>query len=84
MSESSAAPDHPPDPIQVPRSGRRWAAAVCLAVPVVALLGVPWYAGTDVHLAGVRLFYWYQFAWVPGSVVFMVAAYLLRGGRDRE
>lgn len=66
------------------RPVRRRAAGVCLAVPVVALLGVPWYADSDVHLAGVRLFYWYQFAWVPGSVVFMAAAYLLRGGRGRD
>ncbi|MFI0451923.1 DUF3311 domain-containing protein [Actinomadura sp. 6N118] len=67
---------------------RRWparqvAAGVCLAVPVVALVCMPWYAHHVPSVAGVRSFYWYQFAWVPGSVVFMVAAYLLRGPRDR-
>lgn len=63
------------------RPVRHVAAGMCLAVPVVALLWVPWYAHDLPDLAGVRLFYWYQFAWVPGSIVFMIAAYLIRGGR---
>ncbi len=62
-------------------TARRAAAAVCLAIPVLALLWVPWYPHDAPHLAGMRFFFWYQLLWVPGSVVFMAAAYALR--RDR-
>jgi hypothetical protein len=65
------------------RPARRVAAGVFLALPVVALLWVPWYAHEAPQLGGMTLFYWYQFLWVPGSVVCMAVAYLLRGGRDR-
>ncbi|WP_405148279.1 DUF3311 domain-containing protein [Sphaerisporangium viridialbum] len=71
------------------RSPRRVAAGVCLAIPVAALLWVPWYPHETPHLAGMRFFFWYQLMWVPGSIVFMGAAYLLRRGgkrppRDRD
>ena len=65
------------------RPARRVAAGVCLVLPVVALLCVPWYARETPRLAGVQFFYWYQFAWVPGSALCMLAAYLLRGRGDR-
>ncbi|WP_433462392.1 DUF3311 domain-containing protein [Spirillospora sp. CA-128828] len=66
------------------RPARRAAAGTCLVLPVVALLCVPWYARSTPRLAGVEFFYWYQFAWVPGSVVCMLVAYLLlRERRDR-
>jgi len=57
----------------------RTAAAVCLLVPVVALLWVPWYAQDRPRLAGVPFFYWYQLAWVPACSVALLAAYLLTG-----
>lgn len=56
---------------------RRVAAAVCLVVPVAALLWVPWYARERPELGGVPFFYWYQLAWVPGCTLGMLAAYLL-------
>ncbi|HCT78372.1 MAG TPA: hypothetical protein DGT23_17700 [Micromonosporaceae bacterium] len=63
------------------RSTRRIAAGVCLALPVIALLWLPWYAHEGPRFGGMPFFYWYQFLWVPGSVVLMIAAYLfLRGG----
>jgi hypothetical protein len=67
------------------RSVRRAAAAVCLALPFAGLLWPPWYAHDAPHLGGVPFFYWYQFAWVPGSVALMiVAARLLRGCREHS
>lgn len=66
------------------RRTRRVAAGACLALPVVALLCVPWYARSTPRLAGVEFFYWYQCAWIPGSVVCMLVAYLLLHGRRRR
>jgi hypothetical protein len=67
------------------RSVRRAAAALCLALPFVGLLWPPWYAHEEPHLGGVPFFYWYQFAWVPVSVVLMVvAARLLRGPAEHS
>lgn len=56
---------------------RLTAAAVCLLAPAVALLWVPWYARTGPEPAGVPFFYWYQFAWVPGTSALLLIAYLL-------
>lgn len=56
---------------------RRTLAAVCLTVPVAALVWVPWYAREGPAVAGVPFFYWYQLAWVPGSVLAMLAAHLV-------
>jgi hypothetical protein len=39
-------------------------ASICLAIPVVALLGVPIYAHDEPELGGIPFFFWYQFAWV--------------------
>lgn len=52
-------------------------AAACLIAPFVALLWMPWYARGQPSLAEVPFFYWYQFLWVPVSVLLMTAAYLL-------
>ncbi|MFI7110822.1 DUF3311 domain-containing protein [Nonomuraea sp. NPDC050227] len=65
------------------RRARRFAAGICLVLPIVALLWVPWYSYDAPHLAGMRFFFWYQLIWVPGSVVFMAVAYVLRRGADR-
>jgi hypothetical protein len=56
---------------------RRVLAAACLIAPFVALLWVPWYARDAPSLDGVPFFYWFQFLWVPASVLLMTAAYLL-------
>ncbi|GII94419.1 DUF3311 domain-containing protein [Sinosporangium siamense] len=66
------------------KPARHIASGICLAVPVAALLWVPWYPHEAPHLAGIPFFFWYQLAWVPGSMVFMAAAYLLRRGADRS
>ncbi|WP_248959149.1 DUF3311 domain-containing protein [Sphaerisporangium perillae] len=63
------------------RRARRVAAGVCLAIPVLALLWVPWYPHSAPSWGGMRFFFWYQLVWVPGSVVFMAAAYALRRER---
>ncbi|GAB3137344.1 hypothetical protein GCM10027290_02920 [Micromonospora sonneratiae] len=62
---------------------RRLAAGGLLSAPVAALLWVPWYARERPYLVGVPFFYWYQFLWVPLSVLCMIAAYLLLYGRKR-
>jgi hypothetical protein len=56
-------------------TGSRWW-YVLLLVPIVGLLWVPIYAKQDPELWGIPFFYWYQFAWVPGSVVITVFVYL--------
>jgi hypothetical protein len=55
--------------------GSRWW-YLLLLVPLVGLLWVPIYAKQDPELWGFPFFYWYQFAWVPGSVVITVLVYL--------
>lgn len=64
------------------RTVRRIVAGSCLMTPVVALVTAPWYVESAPDLGGVPSFYWYQFAWVPGGVAFMIAAHLLRGRDD--
>jgi membrane protein implicated in regulation of membrane protease activity len=49
-------------------AGSRWWYALLL-IPIVALLATPIYAKADPTLFGFPFFYWYQFAWVPLSVV---------------
>lgn len=56
---------------------KRSVAAACLLAPFVGLLWVPWYASAEPRLAGMPFFYWYQLAWIPGSVVLMSAAHRL-------
>jgi hypothetical protein len=43
---------------------RRWWRLLLLA-PVVATLGVPWFAHARPTLFGFPFFYWYLIAWVP-------------------
>jgi hypothetical protein len=59
-------------------------AGLCLAGPFAALLWVPSYAKEGPALFGMPFFYWYQFAWVPMSIVLMTIAYLLLRGRRRN
>ncbi|MBV7699387.1 DUF3311 domain-containing protein [Streptomyces sp. TRM70350] len=62
---------------------RRVTVAGLLLAPAAGLLWVPLYAGDHPRLAGVPFFYWYQLAWVPGCGLALLAAHLLRRGRDR-
>ena len=57
------------------RRGRAWYAL--LAVPVVAMLWVPSYAGAAPAVYGIPFFYWYQFAWVLGGALLTAAVYRL-------
>lgn len=59
------------------RRGRRWLAALCLAVPYPAMLWVGSYASAEPALFGFPFFYWYQLLWIPLSVVCTAVAYLL-------
>jgi uncharacterized protein DUF3311 len=49
-------------------TGSRWW-YLLLLIPIVGLLWTPIYAKPDPELFGFPFFYWYQFAWVPLSVV---------------
>ena len=46
-----------------------------LLVPLIGLLYVPIYARETPELFGFPFFYWYQFAWVPLSVVITYIVY---------
>lgn len=64
------------------------AAAICLLIPLVALLWVSSYSRVTPRLGGVPFFFWYQFAWVFVCAVLTYAAHRLmiaarRPGKDR-
>ncbi|GAA4260492.1 DUF3311 domain-containing protein [Dactylosporangium darangshiense] len=59
------------------RKAFRFAAYTGLALPLVAILGVPWYARTTPRLAGLPFFYWFQLAWIFLSVALMALSHLL-------
>ncbi|MEJ3653455.1 DUF3311 domain-containing protein [Actinomycetes bacterium KLBMP 9759] len=63
----------------------RWLVGICfLVAPVVALLAVPLYAGSEPQLAGLPLFYWYQLAWVLATPVFLAVTHLIRRPRPAD
>ena len=53
--------------------------AILLLAPFVGLLYPPLYARVTPRLSGIPFFVWYQFAWLIGVTVLLVAVYLLRG-----
>jgi uncharacterized membrane protein len=65
------------------RTGRTRLWYVLLLVPFVALLWVPFYDDLKPKLFGFPFFYWYQFAWVPLTVLITLAVYLLTRERRR-
>jgi hypothetical protein len=50
-------------------------AAVCVILPIVALLWVSTYNRTTPTLGGIPFFYWYQLLWVIITAVLMYVAY---------
>lgn len=54
-----------------------------LLVPIVCLLATPIYARETPELFGFPFFYWYQFAWVPLSVVITYLVYAMTRTRGR-
>jgi len=63
-------------PVSGGRVHRRLWWRLLLAVPVIAVLWVPWYARATPTLLGVPFFYWYLMAWVPLSAVCSGVVYL--------
>jgi uncharacterized protein DUF3311 len=59
---------------QRPSTGSRWW-YLLLLVPLVGLLATPIYTRDTPELFGFPFFYWYQFAWVPLSVVITYFVY---------
>ena len=56
-------------------TGSRWW-YLLLLIPIVGLLATPIYAKPDPELFGFPFFYWYQFVWVPISVVVTYFVYV--------
>ena len=56
------------------RRGKRYV-FLPLVIPFIALLWIPFYAGTSPYLGGIPFFYWYQFAWVILGVLITGAVY---------
>jgi uncharacterized protein DUF3311 len=46
-----------------------------LLIPYIGLLWVPFYNFREPALFGVPFFYWYQFAWIPITIVLTWLAY---------
>jgi hypothetical protein len=57
---------------------RSWAYLVLLP-PFMGLLWVPFYNFRDPVLFGLPFFYWYQFAWIPITIVLTWLAYRVVG-----
>ena len=55
-----------------------------LAVPMLAMLAVPIYAGAEPALAGVLFFYWYQFAWITGGAILTWMVYRATASSESE
>jgi len=57
-------------------TGSRWW-YLLLLLPLIGLLATPIYARHDPELFGFPFFYWYQFAWVPASVLITYLVYAM-------
>ena len=57
--------------------GRRWISLV-LAIPFIAVLWPPFYAGLQPEWQGIPYFIWYQFLWAIISAALTVAVYRLQ------
>jgi len=82
-SPAPDAPDTPPDttpnsPSNTPApvlSPLRVVAAVCIVVPIIAVLWVPWFNRLTPEVLGFPFFYWYQLVWVLLTAVAMTVAF---------
>ena len=65
-------------------SASRWA-YLLLVIPFLGTLWVPLYNRVQPTVLGFPLFYWYQLAWVPVSVVLTGIVYRLgRGAQNSD
>ncbi len=55
------------------RPSRAW--YLLLLIPFIAVLWVPFYASTSPEVAGIPVFYWYQFLWVIISGIITAIVY---------
>ena len=56
---------------------------LCLVVPYIALLWVPFYNNTQPPLAGIPFFYWYQMLWIALGTLCMLPVYLYEERRRK-
>lgn len=52
-------------------------AALCVIIPFVAVLWVPFYNRTTPNVAGFPFFFWWQLLWVLITAVLMLVAYFV-------
>ena len=55
----------------------RVVAALCVVIPFVATLWVPFYNRTTPNVAGFPFFFWWQLLWVLITAVLMLVAYFV-------
>lgn len=55
----------------------RVVAAICVIIPFVAVLGVPFYDKASPELAGFPFFFWWQLLWVGVTAGLMGLAYVV-------
>ena len=60
--------------VRIPPKSRRWL-LVLLAIPLVATLVPEIYNRLRPSIGGMPFFYWYQLAWIAGSVAVTLAVY---------
>ena len=66
-------------------TGTKVAAAILLAIPLIAILWVPFYGKSSPELWGFPFFYWYQLLWVLLTGVFTTAAHqVIKNDRKRS
>ncbi|HEV2637544.1 MAG TPA: DUF3311 domain-containing protein [Actinocrinis sp.] len=53
----------------------RIVAAVCVLVPIIAVLWVPWFNRLTPRVLGFPFFYWYQLMWVVLTAIAMIVAF---------
>lgn len=67
----SPSPTNPPAVL----SPLRVLAAVCVLVPIIAVLWVPWFNRLTPELLGFPFFYWYQLVCVVVTAALMIVAF---------
>jgi hypothetical protein len=66
-----------------PKRRRLHPVYLCLLLPFIALLWVPFYNRALPDLFGIPFFYWYQMLWIPLGTVCIAPVYLFEERRRK-